>query len=90
MPLYEYRCAACGAVTSAIRSSDEAKLPVVCDACGGVAERILSRPSVHLSKASKLARLDPRYDRMVDSAMRNTQHAEPDHHLRKLKPLSDD
>ena len=50
----------------------------------------MSRPAVHLSKASKLERLDPKYDRMVDRAMANTQNAEPDRILKKLKPFSGD
>ena len=33
---------------------------------------------MHLSKGSKVARLDPKYDAMVDKAMRNTPAADPD------------
>ncbi len=87
MPLYEYRCRTCGAVTTALRSTGDAAAPARCEACGGEAQRIVSRPSVHRSKASKVERLDPRYDKMVDKAMRDTGHAEPDRHLRRMKPL---
>ena len=90
MPLYEYRCKTCQALTTALKSAVEAQAAVECERCGAEAHRILSRPSVHRSKASKVDRLDPRYDRMVDRAMANTQHAEPDRHLEKMKPLSDD
>ena len=51
---------------------------VACEHCQGVATRILSRPAVKLSAKSKVGRLDPKYDRMVDQAMRNTASADPD------------
>jgi putative FmdB family regulatory protein len=87
MPLYEYRCTACGATSTALRALAEAAEPVTCEACQGRAERIVSRPSVHRSKASKVARLDSKYDRMVDRAMATTPNADPDRHLRRMKPL---
>lgn len=86
MPVYEYRCPACGEITSIVARISEASETQPCDHCAGTAERIVSRPSVHRSKASKLDRLDPRYDRMVDRAMANTPNAEPDQLLRKMKP----
>ena len=78
MPLYEYRCGACGAVTSRLASVAAIAPTVECERCPGVAARIVSRPSVHLSKRSKVGRLDPKYDQMVDRAMRNTASADPD------------
>lgn len=78
MPLYEYRCGACGGVTSQLASVTEIAPTVECEHCPGVAARIVSRPSVHLSNRSKVARLDPKYDRMVDRAMRNTAGSDPD------------
>ena len=77
MPVYEYRCAACGALTSRLALIKAIPREVEC-ACGGTASRIVSKPSVHLSKGSKVARLDPKYDAMVDRAMRNTPSADPD------------
>ena len=77
MPVYEYRCAECGAVTSTLASINAIPEVIEC-ACGGTAARIISRPSVHLSRGSKVARLDPKYDAMVDRAMRNTPTADPD------------
>jgi putative FmdB family regulatory protein len=88
MPLYEYRCRHCQALNTAMKRLDESAAPVACAACGGVAERIVSRPSVHRDKASKLGRLDPKYDRMVDRAMANTQHAEPDRVLDRVESRS--
>ena len=67
----------------------ELEKTTACEHCGESAERIISRPSVHLSKASKLDRLDPKYDKMVDKAMASTQSAEPDRILKKMRPLSD-
>ena len=77
MPVYEYRCADCGALTSRLASVRAIPGEVEC-ACGGTASRIVSKPSVHLSKGSKVARLDPKYDAMVDQAMRSTPRADPD------------
>ena len=77
MPIYEFRCAECGAVTSELASVENVPKAVACK-CGGTAKRIVSRPSVHLSKGSKVALLDPKYDAMVDKAMRDTPTADPD------------
>ena len=77
MPVYEYRCADCGVVTSTLASLKAIPEKVEC-CCGGSAARIVSKPSVHLSKGSKVARLDPKYDAMVDKAMRDTPTADPD------------
>lgn len=62
----------------------------MCEACGEEAARIISRPSVHLSKASKLDRLDPKYDKLVDKAMQSTPLAEPDRLIKKMKPAPRD
>ena len=40
--------------------------------------RIVSRPFIQLSAKSKVGRLDPKYDKMVDRAMKNTTSADPD------------
>jgi len=90
VPTYEYRCPSCGAVTSALLRVSERTSTRPCEHCGADAAAIVSRPSVHLSKQSKLDRLDPKYDRMVDRAMKNTQNAEPDRILKKMKPLPKD
>lgn len=90
MPTYEYRCPSCGAVTSALLRVSEHTSTHPCERCGADANAIVSRPSVHRSKQSKLDRLDPKYDKMVDRAMKNTQNAEPDHVLKKMKPFPKD
>lgn len=79
MPLYEYRCRNCRAIVSRLAAVRDIPAEVECDRCsGGVAARIVSLPSVHLSVRSKGARLDPKYDKMVDRAMSNTRAADPD------------
>jgi putative FmdB family regulatory protein len=78
VPIYEYRCRDCGAVTGRLASIKEIPKEVACERCDGQALRIISRPSVKLSAKSKVGRLDPKYDRMVDQAMRNTSAADPD------------
>jgi len=42
---------------------------------------------MRLSSASKVARLDPKYEQRVDRAMRNTPSADPDRLLRRMKPF---
>ena len=78
MPIYEYRCRLCNAVTSQLASMNAIPAEVACERCGGVATRIVSRPSIRLSAKSKVGRLDPKYDRMVDRAMGNTVASDPD------------
>jgi hypothetical protein len=64
---------------------------VTCEHCGHAgATQILTSAAVHRDSASKAARLDPKYDRLVDRAMRNTQHADPDRILKRLKPFPKD
>ena len=85
MPVYEYRCPDCGEITTVVCPLSELTPATACEHCQeGRAVRIISRPSVHLSKASKLEKLDPKYDKMVDKAMRSTQNAEPDRVLDRV------
>ncbi len=78
VPIYEYRCQACGAVTRSLESIHDLPPSVECASCAGVAMRIVSSPAVHRSRRSKVARLDPKYDKMIDSAMRGSTTADPD------------
>ena len=88
MPAYEFRCSTCGEVTAHVCAVAERPGVVVCEHCGAAdAARIMSRASVRLSSASKVARLDPKYDAKVDRAMRNTPQGDPDRVLRRLKPF---
>ena len=88
MPLYEYRCQDCRAIVSRIAAVHDIPAQVDCDQCGGSATRIVSLPSVHLSSRSKGARLDPKYDKMVDRAMRNTASADPDRLVNRRGDIS--
>ncbi len=90
MPIYEYRCKACGVVSSVFSAISEQQKTTKCTSCGAVAQRIISRPSVHLSKLSKLEKLDPRYDKMVDHAMKSTPEADPDRYLKRMRVPKDD
>lgn len=91
MPVYEFRCPRCGEVTSHICAVADRPGSISCEHCGDQgATRIVSRASVRRSSASKVARLDPKYDQMVDRAMSNTPHADPDRVLRRLKPFPKD
>ncbi|MFQ6039011.1 MAG: FmdB family zinc ribbon protein [Candidatus Aminicenantales bacterium] len=45
MPLYEYRCTACGAVFELVQSVHEAPL-TACNRCGGPVHKILSPPAL--------------------------------------------
>ncbi len=77
MPIYEYRCRRCRAVSSCLAAIGETPARLACAACGAPATRIISSVAVRLSAGSKVGRLDPKYDRMVDRAMRNTASADP-------------
>ena len=90
VPIYEYRCPRCSEITTAIQRLAEHRKTQTCEHCGAVAESIVSRPSVHRSNASKLDRLDPKYDKLVDTAMKNTAAADPDRLLKKMKPFPRD
>lgn len=48
MPVYEYRCRACGASTEAIQPVGS-KAPGPCEACGGELKRVYGRVAVRFS-----------------------------------------
>lgn len=83
MPIYEYRCRHCQALTERLAPIASIPAQIACDACGEVAARIISHTAVRLSARSKVGRLDPKYDRMVDRAMRRTPGADPDRLLNR-------
>ena len=89
MPTYDYRCRVCDHVTSQIFTMAETPKTVKCEACAEEASKIISQVSVRLSNMSKMDRLDPKYDKMVDKAMGNTTSADPDNYLKKMRPFSD-
>ena len=89
MPLYEFRCLVCQTLSTAFRSVASRDEVMRCESCASACERVISGGAVHLSAASKVARADPKYDRLVDKAMRNTPAADPDHYLKRMRPFSD-
>ena len=54
---------------------------------GDDTHRVIARVAYHASEATKTARLDPKYEKMVDASMRKNPLADPDRLLRKMKPL---
>ena len=88
MAVYEYRCTACGEITTHWCAIADRPNSVSCERCGKPARGIVSGGAVRLSSASKVARLDPKYEKRADQAMRNTPNADPDRLLRKMKPFS--
>lgn len=48
MPVYEYRCTACGAQVDRLLSHPQADDPDPCETCGGRLERRFSRVAVRL------------------------------------------
>jgi putative FmdB family regulatory protein len=61
MPIYEYRCQACGRTSSFLFLSQNESMTQVCQRCGSPSlERVLSRVHVRLSEETRLERLaDP-------------------------------
>ncbi len=86
MPTYEFRCTKCLEVSSIFASVDKRPSSVVCSSCGSEeTHAIVSRPNVVLSSKSKVERLDPKYDKLVDSAMARNPAADPDRLIRRMR-----
>ena len=89
MPIYEYRCDVCQSKTSKLVRGFDAPESISCCECGGDnTHRIISNVAFHKSLNSKLQDLDPRYDRMADTAAANTADADPNRFLKNAIPLS--
>ena len=89
MPIYAYRCSNCGCVTDAYASINAAPERIDCEHCHRQeAHRIIARVAYHASDNAKTARLDPKYEKMVDDSMRKSSNADPDRLLKKMKPFS--
>jgi putative FmdB family regulatory protein len=88
MPIYVYRCRDCGDVTEAFASISSPADPIECEHCHGSATyRVIGRVVYHASENAKVARLDPKYEKMVDDSMRKSAGADPDRLLKKMKPF---
>jgi putative FmdB family regulatory protein len=89
MPIYAYRCRACGGVTDAYASIKEQPVTVACEHCSGSdTHKIIARVAYHASDNTKTSKLDPKYEKMVDDAMHKSRNADPDRLFRKMKPFS--
>jgi putative FmdB family regulatory protein len=88
VPIYSYRCRACGGVTDAYASVNAAPPSVRCEGCDATdTYRVIGRVAYHANESTKTARLDPKYEKRVDDAMRKSSNADPDRLLRKMKPF---
>ena len=89
MPLYEFRCRDCSERSEKLWRNFSPPDSIDCAQCGsGDTFRIVSRVAFKRDIVSALDSLDPRYDRMVDNASRNTQSADPYKYISKSIPLS--
>ena len=86
MPLYEYRCIQCEDVTSLYWKNYAPPETTTCEGCGeSGAERRMSTFAFHKSAATKMEELDPKYDKMVDEAFKNSPAtSDPKHYLDKM------
>lgn len=88
MPLFTYRCDACGATFEALVRSGKAE-PSACRVCQAASiKRQLSTFAMTHTDLDSLRSLDPMYKRMVEDQMARTPEAEPMRHLNKLTPFS--
>ena len=77
MPIYAYRCDSCDEVTDTFASIKDVPAQVTCGSCGSShTHRIIARVAYHASEATKTARLDPKYEKMVDHAMKKSASAD--------------
>jgi putative FmdB family regulatory protein len=77
MPMYEYRCEPCNAVTEVIRSIALRDESSACRLCGEPAERIISVPTMHVWNADrKFVQCGP-----ADGGMSFGTKAEYNHYL---------
>ncbi len=86
MPLYEFRCAKCREISSVRVSIADRPQSIPCSHCGSQETRqIVSQPNIVLSGKSKVERLDPKYDKMIDSAIAKNPDSDPDRLLRRMR-----
>lgn len=82
VPTYEYRCVACNQVSTRISPVSQKPKTIVCEHCGSSETKaIVSLNAVQLSRLSKLERLDPKYDKMLDAAAAKNPLADPHRYL---------
>jgi putative FmdB family regulatory protein len=69
MPVYEYDCSACNKRSEVFQKSAGSSGPSSCPKCGSnQIRRAISRVVFVKSAETKLAELDPKYDKMIDAS----------------------
>ena len=76
MPIYAYRCSQCGLTTDHLAAVGAAPEQIRCAHCDSEdTHKIIASVAYHASEATKAAKLDPKYDKMVDHAMKKSSSA---------------
>lgn len=89
MPIYTYRCDQCGEVTEQLASINDIPVKVACQHCRGThTHRIISSVAYHASEATKTAKLDPKYEKMVNHAMKKSASADENRIIKNMAPFS--
>ena len=90
MPLYEYRCQSCDNKTSKLWRNYTPPDAIECKTCGShETTRVISSVAFHKSLTTRLSELDPKYDKMVESAAARSADNDENKYLRRAQPLSD-
>lgn len=82
MPIYDYRCTACGLLVEVVHGIHESG-PATCGACGGAMRKALSTPAIHF-KGSGWAKKDA-----AASARKAKPAADPAASTASSEPASD-
>lgn len=89
MPIYCYRCESCDCLTDAFAPVSNIPERVVCERCGSAeTHRVISSVAYHASESSRTARLDPKYEKMVDSAMKKSASADENRLIDRMQRRS--
>ncbi len=90
MPIYEYRCQSCNGKSSVLWRNFSAPDSVECRSCGSPdTKRVISQVAFHKSITTRLADLDPRYDKMLDASAANNPVADPYRYLNNMPSIAD-
>ncbi|TDJ24740.1 MAG: zinc ribbon domain-containing protein [Gammaproteobacteria bacterium] len=89
MPIYSYRCRGCGELTDRLLSVAEQVAAIGCEHCqSDDTYRVIGSSAYHASNNAKTAKLDPRYEKMIDASMRNSASADEHRLLKKMTPFT--
>jgi putative FmdB family regulatory protein len=91
MPVYEYDCGGCGRRVSAFLKSVNGAEPSACPECGSPnISRAISRVVFVKSAETKLAELDPKYEKMIDDSSPDLSMDNIIKNYQLEKPIADD